>query len=148
MKRRWCLFLTVMLLVGMAGTAVWGLEDEASPDVYMEYSYYTRPKVDEPGYSVSVINAEYEFYLAFFQEDGRLVEGSPLYHLADYWSNARAFDTGDGYALFYHSVLDTLDYVLCILGDCGGTAILHLLEGKPLLLHHGILRGPVYHAGV
>ena len=111
MKRRWCLFLTVMLLVGMAGTAVWGLEDEASPDVYMEYSYYTRPKVDEPGYSVSVINAEYEFYLAFFQEDGRLVEGSPLYHLADYWSNARAFDTGDGYALFYHSVLDTLDYV-------------------------------------
>lgn len=111
MKRRWCWLLTVMLLVGLTGPAVWGLEDEASPDVYMEYSYYNRPKVEDPGYSVSVINAEYEFYLAFFQEDGRLVEDSPLYHLTDYWSDARVFDTGDGYALFYRSILDTLDYV-------------------------------------
>ncbi|MFR2465814.1 MAG: hypothetical protein ACLTA1_08580, partial [Clostridia bacterium] len=111
MKRIWCWLLAVTLIVGMTGPAAWGLEDEASPDVYMEYSYYSRPQVEDPGYSVSVINAEYEFYLAFFQEDGRLVEGSPLYHLTDYWSDARVFDTGDGYTLFYRSVLDTLDYV-------------------------------------
>lgn len=56
MKRIWCWLLAVTLIVGMTGPAAWGLEDEASPDVYMEYSYYSRPQVEDPGYSVSVIN--------------------------------------------------------------------------------------------